>query len=133
MKLQEVITKYLTTYSGTSPYVSTRVHWIKAPQNSQTPYVVCSTVGEDPVYALAGPTGLVKTEVQFMVVSTSAQSVYDTMRLLDNALAQWPIEATIGITSYSIQAAVRKFASDYFDNEAKQFYSIVRYDFFYSD
>lgn len=131
MIIQEVLINYLKANAGVLAKVADRIHYIQAPQNSTTPYIVLTTIGTNDTGTLTAPSGLVRQQIQLMVVADDVLTMVDTMQALHTALSAWPMVASVSSVSYSIQAATRENLNDFFDDDTKQYYSVARYDFFY--
>jgi hypothetical protein len=129
---QEVIYNYLKANSGVAAKVSTRIHYLQAPQESVAPYLVLTTIGLTDLSTLQEPSKLSIHQIQIMVVADDVLAMVDTMQAVHTAMSLWPITATVSSVSYTINAAVRESQNDFFDNDTKQYYTVARYNLYYS-
>lgn len=135
MYLEEAIVKHLISNATVSALVSSRVHWVKAPQNQTQPYVVIYKIDEEERSTLSGPSGLKVTTIQFTIVGDTFSSVVAVDRAIESAFYTWPINVTIStspVVTVKLDAAVRRFGSNVYEEAMQGFYSTVRYDIYTS-
>jgi hypothetical protein len=130
--LQEIITTYLRNHPNMAS-VSPRIHWITAPQNNPTPYIVCTTIGTETFNELTGTAGLKSTQVQFMLVANTQAVLFQNYRKLEECFIHWPINVTYNSQNYEIAAVVHRTNMDMYDEETQQYYIIARFDFYYRE
>jgi hypothetical protein len=130
MQLEESLYTYLSTDSGISALISTRVYPEVAPQSASAPFLVYQRITTQRIHTMSADQGFVMATMQFTVwdnTITSARSVSEAVR----AALQNHSGLTGGVGGVTINATLMENEINLYDEKTKSFGVAQEYNIFY--
>jgi hypothetical protein len=110
--IEQAILTELTTYSALTALVSTRIYYVKAPQNVTEPYIVFFKVSAPREHTYDGAAGMVNARFQFSIFS---ETYYEAKQIAEQLQAALQGKHEIIGTAPGVYAAIT------YDNETDMY------------
>lgn len=131
MIIEQAILTALLADATLSALVSTRIYYVKAPQDATTPYVVFFKISSQRVASHDGASGLADARFQFSCFGTTYKSVKDMVAAIQGVLEGFT--GTLGTGGVAVNGCYYENETDLYEPDNKLYHTAVDYRFWHNE
>lgn len=132
MEIGEALYSYLSSHSGLSSLVSTRIYPLALPQGTVLPAITYQRVTSERYHALQQDSSLTNHTFQFSIFGTKYSDVESVSEQLRSALQNY--SGTMGgVAGINVQAVLIGNEIDGYDDKTKEHYKYIDYEIYFDE
>jgi hypothetical protein len=132
MYIEEALYSYLSTYSGLVSLIAKKIYPIIAPEGTVVPYVTYTRISGQRYHAFRSDSGMTNPIFQFSCFGTSYGNAKAIAAQLRAALQNYS-NTMGGVGGVSVQSVLLMDENDLYDEEAKEYYTTIDFQFFFNE